>query len=126
MLRYAVVLVLAFAACGGSSADPVAVPACTWPTVAGCDAVRGYLSCTDPAGGGMECPTDDLENCRNSPGLMVSGGPWMCNDQCQPTEYSLLCGGVGPSAPSGNPPSACRFAGAVPGGIAIYCCPCGS
>jgi len=137
MLRYAGVLGLAVAACGGSTADPVpaggsstadtvAVPACSWPTVAGWGADRGYLTCTDHAGGGLLCPTDDLKNCKTA-GSMVSGGPWTCHDQCEPTEYSLSCGGIGPSAaPSGNPPSACRFAGAVPAGIAFYCCPCGS
>ena len=134
MFRNVAVLGLAVSACGGSTADPptaaqadsVAVPACSWSTVAGCGAVRGYLSCTDPAGDGMECPTDDLKNCRDTAGPMVSGGPWTCHDQCQPMEYSLSCGGIGPSAPSGNPPSACRFAGAIPAGIAFYCCPCGS
>jgi len=47
-----------------------------------------------------------------------------CKDQCGQTEYAASCGGVGPG-PVPNPPSGCRSAGAIPAGIAFYCCPCG-
>ncbi|HVU03694.1 MAG TPA: BPTI/Kunitz domain-containing protein [Polyangiaceae bacterium] len=83
-----------------------------------CTAARTWLSC-DARGGATElCMSDDPSHCPgDDPGSN-------CRNACKPSEYVAACGGVGP----GNipaPPAGCRSAGAVPAGIAFYCCPCG-
>jgi hypothetical protein len=128
----------ALAACGGRDAgglsaagvnrDPVAINdsgpsgTCTQPdaSVNGCTAARALLSCGQDGGESEICLSDNLVGC---PGPQPS---WAapCTDHCGTSEYALACGGIGPTAPTYVPPPACRFAGAVPAGIAYYCCPC--
>jgi hypothetical protein len=127
-------LVVAVLGCGGETQsqaiDTAGVSQTCGPSpdasATGCGFARAYLWCADPSGAGEGCPADDptQTQCKNNGGPSVGGGPWTCHDQCKATEYSLSCGGIGPYAPQGNPPAACRFVGAVPAGIAFYCCPC--
>jgi hypothetical protein len=122
-------------ACSGTSASDVhgatkgtastsALPACSWPaTLDGdrssrdqCHASRRYLSCSNPDGSGELCTTDGGASCM--------GSAASCDDRCAANEYVAVCGGVGPGNVP-DPPAGCKGMGAVPAGIAFYCCPCG-
>jgi hypothetical protein len=116
----------------GQSDVAVTLPACSWPTgfdspeaaVGQCIAARVYLSCRGSNGGGMECLSDTLTECPGpnpTPGVSYSD----CDDQCQPGEYALACGGPGPG-PWPQPPTTCHVLPSGPGGGSISCCPCGS
>ena len=86
-------------------------------TPGACGAARALIGCEYPNGSGCSCMTDGT----TCPGC---GSGATCTDACGANEYVVSCGGIGPSTSSANPPSACRFASAVPAGIAFYCCPC--
>jgi hypothetical protein len=101
-------------------------PACKWPATLGapdasarttCDAARTLLSCTIAGGGSAGCISNDPTTCAGVPGVQN------CTPQCGVHEYVAACGGVGPG-PVPDPPTGCRAMGAVPAGIAYYCCPC--
>jgi len=117
-------------ACGGSVGAPPAdaglAPACRFaPGLASSDAgssreacigARALLSCQEPSGFGTGCLSDDRNLCA---GLAGSS----CQNECAESEYVVQCGGVGPGNVP-DPPSECKFASAIPAGIAYYCCPC--
>jgi hypothetical protein len=127
-------LVFLFVAACGSRTDEGAVAAnsttqasaCTWPsTLDGdpssrttCHAARRFLDCNVSSDLVESCTTDGAPACPES-------GSTPCKDRCSADEYVVSCGGVGPG-PVPDPPASCRAAGAVPAGIAYYCCPCGS
>jgi len=112
---------------------PSTTPAsCHWPasldaTDAGagrCVAKRHRLSCNGGDAGVFEsCISDSADHCEGP--SVVPGVTFTCRDDCQPSEYGVVCGGIGPGGPSSEPPSAdCRSAAYTPGGTAFYCCPC--
>lgn len=114
-------------AAGGSGNAAAGLPACTWPSEldgdassrATCHAARALVTCTIPGGGtGTMCTTDGTLACEGT-----NLGP--CSDKCNADEYVASCGGPGPGAVP-DAPAGCRFSGAVPAGIAFYCCPCGA
>jgi hypothetical protein len=81
-----------------------------------CHAKRRLLSCT--AGGATEiCLTDDVQ-C--TPGTDKSA----CEDQCEPDEYAIACGAIGPDTGNPDPPAACHSTINTPGGTFYMCCPC--
>jgi Transposase len=86
-------------------------------TPGACGAARAYIDCEYPNGAGCGCMTDST-TCSGC------GAGATCTDKCGANEYAVSCGGIGPSAPSADPPAACRFAAAIPAGIEYYCCPC--
>ena len=96
--------------------DPALVPDASPPA---CRSSRTYLSCDLGLGAVETCPSDDPQQC---PG----GGPAdHCKLLCQPNEYAVLCGTIGPSIPpTPEPPAGCRFLPAEPGGGTVSCCPC--
>jgi hypothetical protein len=117
-------------AANGSSTSSMSAAAsspaasCAWPASLNnarttCDAARALIACTYPSGAGCGCTTDGALECS---GCGPSTGA-TCQDQCAASEYVASCGGVGPGAVP-QPPANCRFASAVPAGIAYYCCPC--
>jgi hypothetical protein len=121
---------------GGTPSDgSIALSSCAWPASLDptdasdgqCTAARTLLACTDGDGGIDEgCISNDPTQCP-SDGVTVPGATFTCHDQCAPTEYGAVCGGIGPTAPpAASPPSACRSMGVTPGGTQFYCCPCGS
>jgi hypothetical protein len=86
----------------------------------GYTAARGLFQCV--AGGVTEiCVSNDATGCS------VSAAD-NCTNLCSANQYGLGYGGVGPLAP---PPSIALPAGCgqgmyTPGGVAFYCCPCGT
>jgi hypothetical protein len=115
---------------GGSTSNTVtsksSLSACSWPAELDgdptsrehCHAVRRSLECTNTNGIGESCtPDSGVTNCGDPAAT--------CRDHCALDEYVASCGSVGPG-PVPDPPSGCKFAGAIPAGIAFYCCPCGS
>ncbi|MES1208112.1 MAG: hypothetical protein ABUS79_19430 [Pseudomonadota bacterium] len=127
--------VLVFGACSSSNlgspdrqATGLAGNQCRWPeTLDGadgrtaCKPARALVACHDPAGDGCGCSTDGGATCDCS--AIVGAGPWTCTSSCASNQYVVACGGVGPGAVP-DPPVGCKSAGAVPAGIAYYCCPC--
>jgi len=144
--------VIGASACGGRSAQPDtgsgtgaegandasgsdanatgALPVCGWPAsldpadASGgqCVAARLYLSCTNDAGDGESCLSNDPTQC---PGIDPVVGPPFggCVDLCHADEYAVGCGEVGPGSwPS--PPASCRLLPPNPGGTTAACCPC--
>lgn len=82
-----------------------------------CVAARTWLSCDSNGGATELCLSEDASHCPgNDPGAN-------CRNACKPSEYVAACGGVGPG-PVPDPPAGCRAVGAVPAGVAFYCCPC--
>jgi hypothetical protein len=124
--------VTASAPVDSGSSDGV-LPACTWPasldpTAAGngqCTAARTLLRCSGGDSGVQEgCISNDPAQCPSG-GVSVPGVSFTCHDQCAPTDYGVVCGGIGPSAqPPATPPSGCLSMGVTPGGTEYYCCPC--
>jgi hypothetical protein len=116
----------------GGSGVVTTLPLCAWPasfdsadaTVGQCAAARFYLSCKGSNGGGMACMSNSATECPGpnaTPGVSYSN----CENQCQPNEYALGCGGPGPG-PWPQPPVTCRTLPYGPGGGSVSCCPCGS
>jgi hypothetical protein len=105
---------------------------CRWPAsldatdggAGRCVAKRHRLSCQGgDAGVFQECISDSADRCEGPSAVL--GVTFTCRDECQPDEYGVVCGGVGPSGPSSEPPSAtCRSGASTPAGTAFYCCPC--
>jgi hypothetical protein len=112
--------------------DAPALPSCSWPAAfnpgpdapAGtCRAARLYLQCRLGPDAFAECASNDPTTCplpSPVPGATYSN----CHDQCEPGEYALACGGIGPG-PWPQPPPTCRMLPGNPGGGSIACCPCG-
>jgi hypothetical protein len=107
-----------------------ALAACTWPAsldsqdagAGACQPAHALLSCTD--GNVTElCLSDDPTRC---PGVSALPGVTVdnCHDLCDPQEFAVVCGSVGPG-PTNDPPAGCHGAEATPAGIVFYCCPCG-
>ncbi len=102
------------------------LPSCTWPSTfdadassrATCHPSRAYIACTNPGGTDESCTTNGAITCQGA----TSG---TCHNDCTANEYAAACGGIGPG-PVPDPPAGCRSLGANPGGVAFYCCPCGS
>jgi hypothetical protein len=128
MTRLPIAALLALlAAC---SSSPPGGGTCSWPadlnpTDAGpgrCTAKRYRLQCESSSGVGQLCLSNDPNHCEADfapPGAT-------CHDQCGPNEYGVVCGRVGPSGVSSDPPSPnCHTPGFTPAGTAFYCCPCG-
>ncbi|HVV52264.1 MAG TPA: hypothetical protein VHO06_21525 [Polyangia bacterium] len=97
---------------------------CSWPSSlndadgrTACQPARAFVSCTDSTGAGCECLSDQVSCACQAAGVT-------CQDKCAANQYAVACGGVGPGAVP-SPPDGCTFAGANPGGVAYYCCPCG-
>ena len=127
--------VLGFGACSSSNLDSAdgaitsgAAAQCRWPDAlngadgrTACSPTRALVSCHDPAGGGCGCTTEGAATCDCS--AAAGAGPWTCTSTCAANQYAVACGGVGPG-PVPAPPAGCTSAGAVPAGVAYYCCPC--
>jgi hypothetical protein len=132
---------------GGYPAD--AYGQCSWP--AGlydggpgvCTVGRAYVSCSYPVGvtceggvgafggnGGIDmgCISADPTSCS---GCTSTSGAATCQSMCAPDEYALGCGGPPHFVADGaspfayqEPPDACTFVAATPGGSTYSCCPC--
>jgi len=110
---------------GGADTSPPACPMLaslnsTDVAPVGYTAARGLFQCT---GGGVTaiCVSNDATGCSGS-------AADNCTNLCSANQYGLGYGGVGPLAP---PPSIALPAGCgqgmyTPGGVAFYCCPCGT
>ena len=98
-----------------------ALPACYWDASWGeCNSARLLLSCRGPDDVVTTCLSDDPSGC---PAPTPTDPSAVCENQCEPREYAVWCGGVGPG--SGVPlPSDCRSLGALPSGSTLGCCPC--
>lgn len=83
-----------------------------------CNVAKHYLSSDGTGGIRGGCATD-LDTCPDSAGYSFSN----CANQCSTGEYAAFCGG--PGSGSFVVPKGCRTASNLPGGFAIYCCPCG-
>jgi hypothetical protein len=116
--------------------DGTTLPACSWPASLGpndastgaCrNASRAVLSCTQPSGAGELCLSNDLVQCSDmSAAAAAPSGAPRCQDLCQPDEFGIICGPIGPTTTGANPPSNCRSLLPTPAGIVFYCCPCES
>lgn len=138
------------ASSSGTSGDTSAAgTACSWPADlydggrGSCVVGRALMQCQYPVGveceggasaasGGVTqtCISDSTTSCS---GCVSSSGAATCTDQCGSNEYAVSCGGLlVPPLPDGGTvawtyqaaPTGCIFAGANPGGISYYCCPC--
>jgi hypothetical protein len=119
-----------------SAATPASLPACALfdpadASYQGCGAARAYVSCTAANGGGAACLSNDPTQCPGaamaSPGCSSNGGcasGFTCEDVCNPNEFGVSCGGIGPQ---GGPPvpSTCRALAPTPAGVIFACCRCG-
>jgi hypothetical protein len=87
-------------------------------------AARALVQCTDTGGTSSVCVSNDITTC---PGSALGAGV-SCRDLCAANQYGLAYGGVGPLAapPSIEPPAGCGPGMYTPGGVAFYCCPCGT
>lgn len=110
------------------ASPPVACPMLaslnsTDATQVGYTAARGLFQC--PVGGATEiCVSNDAAGCSGS----AAGNSASCANLCTANQYGLGYGGVGPSAPppSISLPAGCGQGMYTPGGVAFYCCPCGT
>lgn len=82
-----------------------------------CRAKRHFLSCSLPGGSTENCLSDESQ-------CMQEARESACEDKCQPDEYAIVCGAVGPSTGNPDPPAACHDALSTPGGTFFMCCPC--
>lgn len=112
---------------GGSSAASE-LTSCGWraelnpPVEPGaCQAARTRLRCDLPGGVTASCSSDGVSGCHDLAGTDVDASK--CTRECKESEYAVSCGAVGPSNIQ-EPPKGCRSLGALPAGIALYCCPC--
>jgi len=104
------------------------LPQCSWPPVldpadamAGeCKAAHALLECVGAGGSTILCLSDGVERCSG----LDSTPHGDCDNLCDPEEYGLACGRVGPG-PREEAPATCRLAMPIPG-FSFYCCPCGS
>lgn len=93
-----------------------------------CSVNQTLLSCTDrDSGVATICLSDNANACPGDDPLTVDD----CKSLCPSGSYAAACGGLPPAdggaQPSSAPPSdACTSNGGTPGGVATYCCPCGS
>jgi hypothetical protein len=92
-----------------------------------CTGARTYLVCralSATAGAAAQtCLSDNATRC--PPGPFMVSGPFACQDECEPTEYAVGCGGAAFGAPlTATLPPECREINGRGG--ALYCCPCGS
>jgi hypothetical protein len=129
-----VLLLCTLSACGDDSAsdggqvgDAVVEPDASLATVtcsslgsatSECRMARTILSCDLAGGGGTICLHDDPEvACEGAEGAT-------CELVCEPHEYGVVCGGIGPAMSDEEPPAGCHLVFRPPGGTAYYCCPC--
>jgi hypothetical protein len=120
--------------CEVCPAADAGIPACHWPASlddagpGACHASRALISCDGPSGG-CECASDDVMACPADTACGLSNGYTTCQDECAAGEYAVACGGP-PRLDAGfvdqQPPSGCRAGLPDPGGVTLYCCPCGS
>ncbi|HXU80007.1 MAG TPA: hypothetical protein VN914_01330 [Polyangia bacterium] len=131
MTRPLLLLALFVVAC--SSSPPGPVSACSWPadldpsdaSAGRCTAKRHRFDCEGTGGVHELCLSNLPDRCEGS--NPIPDTTFTCHDQCGPQEYGVVCGRVGPSNVSSEPPSpSCRAPGSTPAGVAFYCCPCGS
>ncbi|MGD0674836.1 MAG: hypothetical protein ABSC94_05420 [Polyangiaceae bacterium] len=100
----------------------------------GCSAARMVLSCEGPDAAVAECTSDEPAQCsgavqffNGSSSPSVSEAGFVCQNQCQPNEFGVVCGTGSPTeaaAPS-EPPATCVIVSGFEG-VSFYCCPCGS
>ena len=122
---------------GGGSGASTGLPACTWPASLDgtdasngqCVAARALLSCPLTGGGTQGCISNDPKQCPSG-GPQAGSPPGACEDKCQPNEFAIKCGTIGPgnpdAAPPPSPPAGCHNEMVTPAGIYFECCPCGS
>lgn len=82
-----------------------------------CHAKRHLLSCSLPGGATEEC-LSDASQCMQQPGESA------CEDKCQPDEYAIVCGAIGPDTGNPDPPAACHGTMVTAAGTFFMCCPC--
>ena len=110
---------------GAVTSDELKARQCSWPSSldgsgsGGCAAAAALAECTNAAGEGCGCLSDNSLTCD---GCQAAGA--ICKDVCAINQYAVACGGIGPGAGAATPPTGCTFADANPGGVAYYCCPC--
>jgi hypothetical protein len=111
------------------------------PGVRACTVGKALVQCTDDAGAGCECVSDDPTRCAFDDDA-DSCGPangWTCQNLCGPDEYAVHCGGVPPPPPPPSadgsseeppatvfqmPPAACKQTGVILTEGELLCCPC--
>lgn len=105
--------------------------ACEWPSDLApldsktrdvCHAARAFLSC-EVKFGGVHCASNDFVTCADA--SEIEYPVKNCKSDCGMDEYVALCGGVGPGAVPAPPENCRRSSFANPGGVVMYCCPCG-
>ena len=104
---------------------------CSWSAVfvdsgpGYCHAARSFVTCLYSSSG-CGCLSPDPTTCAGC----APGNGRACHDDCALSEYALECGGLPgrPAPPAGatgaDPPAACHFNSADPGGHSFFCCPC--
>jgi len=88
-----------------------------------CLSKRALVRCMLPNDVTQTCLSDDPTRCPSDDGVATAAAS-SCTNQCEPNEYAVSCGGVGPNIGSASPPAGCRSMGRTPGGPAPSCCPC--
>ena len=100
------------------------LPECNWPSdlnnagPGACTPARLLVSCTDANGASSMCLSDDALTCAGT----ALGAT--CQDKCQPNQYAVSCGEIGPGSGNWTTPPNCSAGLFTPGGIAFYCCAC--
>lgn len=125
----ALVAALLFACSTSSSSHGTLAVCSSLPVDAGsaCSVNEALLQCTNQETGASEtCLSDNVNACPDSDPSFVGD----CKSLCPLAQYAAACGGLpssDASAPPIDPPSPkCTAQGTSPGGVAYYCCPCGS
>jgi hypothetical protein len=97
-------------------------------TQVGYSAARALVKCADTDGSSSFCLNSDITACPGPVAASGVGASVGCSNLCATNQYGLSYGGVGPSAvaPSIDLPVGCNLGLQTPGGVAFYCCPCGS
>jgi hypothetical protein len=112
---------------GGASGAGSVEPACTWPAYldtlrppGSCKPWPYLVACKQRDGSTSVCASDNRTDCSVGISAAVS-----CEERCEPGEYALVCGAVGPAgSQNADPPDDCRLALPTPGGPLYMCCPC--
>jgi len=95
------------------------------------------VTCTEPTNantmdGGVGCdPSPPQQFCQVSSGATilpngtVQNGTATCTNDCQPSEYSLICNSSSTMATAPDPSLNCKSVGGPqPANQGTYCCPC--
>lgn len=104
---------------GGATCGGLAERQAQAPFAGQCSAQLHLLTCSRGDGSSSICLSDVTNAC---PELDESFDS--CESRCEDGEYAMACGGVNPMNEYEQPPEVCRSAGATPGGVVYYCCPC--